>query len=139
MRAISSRRSPITRPLHGLRVCAPCLDLGRATDHVTLDIANATGGYAWTSAFQHAQSLVSQMTLEEKITLITGQPGRCVGMTGAVERLGVPALCLEDGPAGVRPVQGISQFPAGQAVAATWDRDLMYARGYAMGKEFFDQ
>lgn len=79
------------------------------------------------------------MTLEEKITLITGQPGRCVGMTGAVERLGVPALCLEDGPAGVRPVQGISQFPGGQAVAATWDRDLIYARGYAMGKEFFDQ
>ncbi|KAH9932207.1 glycoside hydrolase [Fomitopsis serialis] len=100
---------------------------------------SANGGYAWASAFSRAQSLVSQMTLEEKITLITGQPGRCVGMTGAVERLGVPALCLEDGPAGVRPVQGVSQFPAGQAVAATWDRELIYQRGYAMGKEFFDQ
>ncbi|TFY61579.1 hypothetical protein EVJ58_g4431 [Rhodofomes roseus] len=99
----------------------------------------ANGGYAWTSAFTRAQSLVSQMTLEEKVTLITGQPGRCVGMTGAVPRLGIPALCLEDGPAGVRPVQGVSQFPAGQAAAATWDRELIYKRGYAMGKEFYDQ
>ncbi|TFY50840.1 hypothetical protein EVJ58_g10868 [Rhodofomes roseus] len=99
---------------------------------------NATGGNAWTDAFSSAQALVAQMTLEEKITVITGQSGRCVGNTGAVERLGVHALCLEDGPAGVRPVQGVSQFPAGQAVAATWDRNLIYQRGYAMGQEFFD-
>ncbi|TFY62536.1 hypothetical protein EVJ58_g3808 [Rhodofomes roseus] len=101
--------------------------------------ANATGGNAWTDAFSSAQALVAQMTLEEKITVITGQSGRCVGNTGAVERLGVPALCLEDGPAGVRLIQGASQFPAGQAVAATWDRDLIYQRGRAMGQEFFDQ
>ena len=79
------------------------------------------------------------MTLEEKIYLITGQNGPCVGNTGAVERLGIPALCLEDGPAGPRPIQGSSQFPAGQAAAATWDRELIYARGHAMGQEFFDQ
>ena len=37
------------------------------------------------------------MTLEEKVRVITGQIGRCAGNTGAVERLGVPALCLQDG------------------------------------------
>jgi beta-glucosidase len=79
------------------------------------------------------------MTLEEKVQLITGQPGRCVGQTAAVARLGVPGLCLEDGPAGVRPVLGVSQFPSGQAVAATWDKELFYQRGYAMGQEFHDQ
>ncbi|KAH9931542.1 glycoside hydrolase [Fomitopsis serialis] len=100
---------------------------------------NATGGNAWKDAFSRAQAFVAQMTLEEKVNLITGHDGRCVGNTGAVERLGVPALCLEDGPAGVRPVLGVSQFPAGQAVAATWDRDLIYQRGHAMGQEFFDQ
>lgn len=79
------------------------------------------------------------MTPEEKVTFVTGQNGRCGGNTGSVERLGIPALCLEDGPAGVRPIQGSSQFPAGQAVAATWDRELMYQRGLAMGQEFYDQ
>lgn len=79
------------------------------------------------------------MTLEEKVWFITGQNGPCAGNTGSVDRLGVPSLCLQDGPAGVRPVQGSSQFPAGQAVAATWDRELIYARGRAMGQEFYDQ
>ena len=101
--------------------------------------ANATGGTAWKDAFARAQSLVAQMTLEEKITYITGQNGRCSGNTGAVERLGVPTLCLQDGPAGARPILGSSQFPAGQAVAATWDRELIYQRGHAMGQEFYDQ
>lgn len=101
--------------------------------------ANVTGGTAWVAAVDRARALVAQMTLQEKATLITGQAGRCVGQTAAVPRLGIPALCFEDGPAGVRPVLGVSQFPAGQAVAATWDRDLIYQRGYAMGKEFRDQ
>ncbi|KAH9931535.1 glycoside hydrolase [Fomitopsis serialis] len=100
---------------------------------------NATGGNAWTAAFSRAQALVAQMTLEEKVNLITGHDGRCTGNTGAVERLGIPVLCLNDGPAGVGRVLGVSQFPAGQTVAATWDRDLIYQRGHAMGQEFYDQ
>lgn len=101
--------------------------------------ALATGGVAWKDAYARAQALVAQMTLEEKASFITGHAGRCAGNTGSVERLGIPILCLQDGPAGVRPVQGSSQFPAGQAVAATWDRELFYARGHAMGQEFYDQ
>ncbi|EIN14278.1 glycoside hydrolase [Punctularia strigosozonata HHB-11173 SS5] len=100
---------------------------------------NTTGGTSWSTAYARAKSLVDQMTLEEKVQLITGQSGRCVGQTAPVERLGVPALCLEDGPAGVRPILGVSQFPSGLATAATWDKDLIYQRGYAMGQEFHDQ
>lgn len=73
------------------------------------------------------------MTLEEKVTFITGHDGRCAGNSGSVGRLGIPALCLQDGLAGARPVQGSLQFPAGQAAAATWDRDLIYQRGLATG------
>lgn len=90
-------------------------------------------------AFSRARGLVAQMTLEEKVTFITGQSGRCAGNTSPIERLGIPILCLQDGPAGARPIQGSSQFPSGQAVAATWDRKLMYKRGLAMGQEFHDQ
>lgn len=44
-------------------------------------------------------------------------------------------MCLQDSPVGVRDSDFISVFPAGVNVAATWDRDLAYARGQAMGEE----
>ena len=47
-------------------------------------------------------------------------------------------MCLEDGPAGVRPVSGVTQFPAGLTAASTWDRDLFYQRSKAMGQEYYD-
>lgn len=71
--------------------------------------------------------------------MTTGTDGLCVGNTGSVPRLNIPSLCLEDGPVGVRAAHGISQFPAGLTSAATWDRDLIYARSKAMGQEFRDQ
>lgn len=100
---------------------------------------NATGGKAWQSAFTKASKLVAQMTLDEKANLTSGVTGRCAGTLGSVERFGIPEFCLQDGPAGVRPVHGVSQFPAGLTTAATWDRDLIYARAAAMGQEFYDQ
>ena len=63
---------------------------------------------------------------------------RCAGNTGAIERLGLPQLCFQDGPAGVRPATGKTQFPAGVTVASTWDRDLIYQRAASMGQEFYD-
>lgn len=70
--------------------------------------------------------------------MVTGQIGPCAGNSGNITRLGIPQLCFQDGPAGVRPALGHTQFPSGVTTAATWDVDLMYARGYAMGKEFYD-
>ncbi|KAJ9110449.1 hypothetical protein QFC19_001575 [Naganishia cerealis] len=97
----------------------------------------ADGG-AWSDAFKRAAAITSQMTLEEKVHLVTGQDGRCVGNTGAVPRLNIPQICLQDGPTGPRPVDGHTQFPAGVTTAATWDRDLIYERSRAMGQEFYD-
>jgi len=98
----------------------------------------ANGGKAWKQAYARATALVDQMTVEEKVSIVTGQIGRCAGNTGAVERLGLPALCAQDGPAGVRPATGKTQFPAGVTAAATWDIDLIYHRALAMGQEFYD-
>ncbi|KAH8703190.1 glycoside hydrolase superfamily [Talaromyces proteolyticus] len=36
------------------------------------------------------------------------------------------------------PGAACKQFPAGITTAATWDRDFIYARSYAMGKEYCD-
>lgn len=77
------------------------------------------------------------MTLEEKSNLTRGFTGICVGNTGAVERLGIPSLCFADAPDGIRGQEFVSSFPAGFHVAATFDEDLMYKYGIALGEEYY--
>ncbi|KAH0533985.1 hypothetical protein FGG08_007408 [Glutinoglossum americanum] len=98
------------------------------------------GGWVpeWRASYAKAQALVSQMTLAERVNLTTGTGlfmGRCVGNTGSVPRFGIPSLCLEDSPLGVAHADNITAFPAGITVGATWDKDLMYIRGVALGAE----
>ncbi|KAI0490865.1 beta-glucosidase-like protein [Xylaria cf. heliscus] len=89
----------------------------------------------WSDAYKKAVSLVSRMTVAEKVN-ITGGTGRCVGNTGSAPRVGFPQLCLQDGPLGVRTTDNITAFPAGITTGATWSKELMYQRGVAMGEEF---
>lgn len=58
-----------------------------------------------------------------------------MGQTGSIPRLGLRSMCLQDAPVGVRFTDYNSVFSSGQTVAATFDRGLFYARGYAMGAE----
>ncbi|KAL8961817.1 MAG: hypothetical protein Q9193_001682 [Seirophora villosa] len=98
----------------------------------------SSGAGNWSTAYERARALVSQLTLLEKVNLTTGvgwQSERCVGETGAIPRLGFRALCLQDSPLGIRFTDYNSAFPAGVNVAATFDRGLAYARGQAMGQE----
>ena len=69
----------------------------------------ATGGKSWKDARDKAANIVAQMTNEERLGLVAGQNGRCAGNTLAVERLGLPSLCLLDGPNGPRFAEGITQ------------------------------
>jgi beta-glucosidase len=76
--------------------------------------------------------LLSKMTLEEKISMIGGDT---TGFdTKEIKRLGIPAIHITDGPLGVRYGKSTS-FPAGTAMAATWDTLLMQEIGKAMGVE----
>lgn len=63
-------------------------------------------------------------------------PGRCVGDTVPIPRLGIPSICFMDGPAGLRLVKNVTGFPTGINAAATFSRRLMRARGRAMGEEW---
>lgn len=79
-----------------------------------------------------------QMTIVEKVNLTTGTgwgSGPCIGNTGSVPRLGIPNLCLQDGPNGVRFTDFVTNFPSGLASGSTFNRGLMYLRGKALGKE----
>lgn len=99
------------------------------------------GGWAddWSESYGKAVDLVSQMTLAEKVNITAGTGlymGRCVGNTGSIPRLGFPSLCLQDGPLGVRTTDNITAFPAGITTGATFNKELIYERGVAMGEEF---
>ncbi len=82
------------------------------------------------------------MTLEEKAALCTGASG---WTTTPVERLGIPAMLVSDGPHGVRRVPDVHSlsekslpatcFPTASSLASTWDAGLIYVMGQALGEE----
>ncbi|OJJ43041.1 hypothetical protein ASPZODRAFT_1206354 [Penicilliopsis zonata CBS 506.65] len=90
----------------------------------------------WEESYRKAYDLVQTMSLTEKVNITTGtgwQMDLCVGNTGATSKF--PSLCLQDGPLGLRFAYNITAFPAGITTGATWNRELMYARGAALGLE----
>lgn len=106
--------------------------------------------------------VVAAMTLEEKALLVVGTgmagfsansaavgvtqqivPG-AAGTTAAIERLGIPAIVLADGPAGLRitPIRKddpntyyCTGFPVGTLLSCTWNTNLVEEVGKAMGNE----
>ena len=76
---------------------------------------------------QRVAQLMSQMTLADKITMVEGHgtSNPYVFYTPAIPSLCIPAVGLEDGPAGVADgLTGVTQLPAGVSLAATWDPSL---------------
>ena len=72
------------------------------------------------------------MTLDEKVTLIGGINDF---YTQAIPRLGIPPLRMSDGPLGVDDYGPTTAYPAGIALAASWDTDLAKRVGEAMGQD----
>ncbi|KAL7945430.1 glycoside hydrolase family 3 protein [Trichoderma barbatum] len=99
------------------------------------------GGWVddWRASYTKAKALVDSMTLAEKTNITAGtgiyMGERCVGNTGSALRVGLPQLCLNDSPAGVRLADNVTAFPDGITVGATFDKALMYQRGVAIGQE----
>ncbi|TIC62413.1 glycoside hydrolase family 3 protein [Wallemia mellicola] len=96
------------------------------------------GTGAWAEATGKARDLVYSLSVEERVNITTGVGwgnGPCVGNIAPIRDV-FPGLCLQDGPLGVRQVEQASAFPAGINVAASFDKDLAYQRGLAMGTEF---
>jgi beta-glucosidase len=82
--------------------------------------------------------LLGQMTLADKITMVTGvgTQARYLFETAAIPRLCVPDLTMQDGPNGVGDgLTGVTQLPAGVALAATWDPSLATRYGSVIGAE----
>ncbi|KAJ1567745.1 hypothetical protein HK405_004929 [Cladochytrium tenue] len=93
---------------------------------------------SWADATTQAAALVSTLSLDEKISLVSGLGwggGACVGNTASLVSIGFQGLCLQDSPTGVRFASNVSAFPAAINVAATFDKTLMYNNGLYMGRE----
>lgn len=96
------------------------------------------------SVDRRVRDLMQRMTLEEKVAMLSGSGWM---ESTPIERLGIPAIKMSDGPMGIRSWLGpsavtrnLSQiattaFPAGVAVAATWDPELAQQEGKAIGEE----
>lgn len=92
------------------------------------------------------QSILSQMSLEEKAALCTGAGP---WTTTPVERLDIPELVMTDGPHGVRRSKEIHAmaadslpstcFPTASALASSWDVALMHKMGEALAEECISQ
>jgi beta-glucosidase len=85
---------------------------------------------------QRVAQLMSQMSLADKITMVEGHgtSNPYVFYTPAIPALCIPAVGLEDGPAGVADgLTGVTQLPAGVALAATWDPSLAGQYGKVIG------
>lgn len=93
---------------------------------------------------QKLKELIAQMTLEEKAGLCSGAD---FWHTKAVERLGIPAVMVSDGPHGLRKQNeaadhlGVNDsiravcFPAGCATASSFSREAVELLGEAIGEE----
>src|SRR6202051_1279960 len=85
-----------------------------------------------TDVVKRVDSILSKMTLAEKIELIGGSNDF---YTRPIPRLGIPSLRMSDGPMGVHDYGLTTAYPAGIALAASWDVDLAQRVGAAMGRD----
>ncbi len=83
-------------------------------------------------------TLLAEMTLEEKCRMVVGQGPWIVD---GCERLGVPEWTVSDGPVGVRGrAMGPGLLvPGPSAIAATWDVELVERIGDALAEECIDR
>ena len=86
---------------------------------------------------QRVSQLLAQMSTTQKVSLLTGASGSSyVGFTPAIGSLCIPAMNLEDGPAGVGDgMSNVTQLPAPVDAAATWDTSAEQLYGQVIGSE----
>lgn len=87
-----------------------------------------------------AKNLLKELTLDEKVTLLSGFDN---WYTNKIERLNIPSIKMSDGPNGVRGdgTSGKSSacFPCPILMGSTWNEDLFYEIGEALGEEANDK
>lgn len=95
-------------------------------------LCNLTLVRAQDSRNSKVEKVLSQLTVEEKVSLCSGFKGSLKGLP----RLGIPQVLMIDGPRGPQQGgKGTTAFPCGVLFAATWNPDLVEKAGKVMGEE----
>ena len=117
-----ARREQLTNLIHrwGLLAC------------VLINLSFGFSGRAGESTDQRVEDLLGQMTLEEKLAYIGGVNAMSIQ---PIARLGLPEIRMSDGPLGVRQDKPSTRYPAGIALAASWNRDLAEWEGVSMARD----
>src|SRR5262249_46385601 len=86
---------------------------------------------------QRVSQVLAKMSTTQKVDLMTGASGSSyVGFIPAIGSLCIPAMNLEDGPAGVGDgMSNVTQLPAPVDVAATFDTSAEQLYGQVIGAE----
>ncbi len=89
------------------------------------------------TSVDHLRPLLDRLSLEQKAALIQGAD---FWTTVPLPEIGLRAMTLSDGPAGVRGPRWDERepslnLPSGSALAASWDDDLAYRYGAAAASE----
>jgi beta-glucosidase len=115
--------------------------LGCAVPVLLLSASMAAQSVAVVTGDARVDKLLSQMTLQEKLTLIHGakeDPKVYQGQAGylaGIPRLGIPGLRLADGPPGALTRHPSAAETATMGVAATFSRKTAQANGLVIGRE----
>lgn len=99
---------------------------------IALTATAATPPPAASKIDERADAITRQMTLDQKIDLIGGVDGFYIR---GYEQLGWPRLRMADGPMGVRNFGPSTAYPAGIALAATWDPEMAKEIGTGLGRD----
>ncbi len=92
-------------------------------------------------ANKRALDLIGRLNLEEKFKLLSNHSGLGGFSTTPIDHLGIPSFEMTDGPMGVAwhsSDKKCTRFPATIGLAATWDVNLAYQMGEAIGEEVKD-
>ncbi|RLN73010.1 hypothetical protein BBJ28_00022535 [Nothophytophthora sp. Chile5] len=106
-------------------------------------VANAGDPLAtvsWRTGNDKVDALVEALTPDEKVSLVHGAVDtdgnqQQAGYSVPISSLGIPAVRLTDGEAGINIVQNATGSPTQLNVAATWSLDQAYNHGVITGKE----
>jgi beta-glucosidase len=120
-------------------LAAAALGLGVAAAPAPAGAASAACPWVGSSAPipQRVSEVLAKMSVTQKVDLVTGASGSSyVGFIPAIGSLCIPAVNLQDGPAGVGDgLTGVTQLPAPVDAAATWDTSAEQTYGQVIGAE----
>lgn len=90
------------------------------------------------------EKVLKSLTLEEKASLCQGSTS---WLTKSIDSKGIPSIMMTDGPHGLRKQEGKEDmlgmnaskpatcFPSAAAMSNSWDKELIYEVGEALGEE----